>query len=382
MTAKVQTTLHEDDERFMRRALKLAAKGKRTHPNPRVGAVVVTGGLIVGEGFHPKKGEPHAETFAFADAGDAARGATLYVTLEPCSFTGGGRTPCSRRCLAAGVSRVVVAMADPDERVRGSGIEQLRAAGVDVTVGVCENEARALNFAFIKHRTTGLPYVTHKAAMTLDGKIAAVSGDSRWVTGEAARAHVHRLRDRVDAIIAGIGTVEADDPSLTTRLPRGNVHDPLRVIIDSSLRISPQAKVARAGTLIATRQASLTIRPGEAEEIRATGAEVVGFPDDPASKRVDVREVCRYLANEKGALDILLEGGGNLAATFWESQLIDKVLYFVAPKIIGGEGAKTPVEGAGLSPKMADAVKIEKLSVRRFGADIALEGVVERQRQQ
>ena len=176
-----------DDIRYMHRALQLARRG-RTHPNPMVGAVVVKDGQIVGEGFHPRKGEAHAETFAFAAAGAAARGATLYVTLEPCSFTGGGRTPCTARCLAAGVVRVVGAMTDPDARVSGQGFEQLRAAGVAVTVGVEEAAARAMNQPYIKHRRTGFPYITHKAAMTLDGKIATGDGSSKWVTVKAARA--------------------------------------------------------------------------------------------------------------------------------------------------------------------------------------------------
>ena len=356
---------------WMRRALRLAAKGRWTHPNPHVGAVVVRDGEVVGEGFHPRKGEPHAEAFAFAGAGDRAQGATLYVTLEPCSFTGGGRTPCVVRCLNAGVARVVGAMTDPDPRVGGEGFRQLREAGVEVTVGVGEGEARALNFAYIHQRVTGLPFVTHKAALTLDGKIAATGGDSRWVTGEAARRHVHRLRDRCDAVVVGVGTVLADDPSLTTRLPRGNGHDPLRVIIDSSLRTPPTAKVAGYGTIIITTPAAPT---EQAEALQATGAEIVTVGADSAG-RVDVVQAMRLLS-DRGRYDVLLESGGRLAASLWAAGLVNRVLYFVAPKVIGGGVAPTPVDGDGLSERMADAARLGRLTVRRFGDDLALTGDV------
>ena len=366
----------KNDTYYMRRALRLAARG-RTHPNPRVGAVVVNGGRIVGEGFHPRRGEPHAEAFAFEDAGDAARGATLYVTLEPCSFTGGGRTPCSRRCLDAGVVRVVVAHVDPDPRVSGQGIAQLRERGVEVLVGVEEARARAMNAPYIKHRTTGLPYITHKAAMTLDGKIATASGDSKWVTGEAARAWVHRLRDQADAIIVGAGTARADDPKLTTRLAGGNGHDPLRVIVDSSLRLAPEAAVVQvarasaAGTLVVGAEGA---DPERRARLEAAGAEVALLPPD-RDGRVDVTALARHLA-ERGALSVVLEGGGEIAGSFWEAGLVDKVLFFIAPKIVGGRAARTPVEGAGRAA-MADAIRIGRLRVRRFGPDVALEGEVD-----
>ena len=365
-----------DDASHMRRALRLALRG-RTHPNPRVGAVVVNDGRVVGEGFHPRRGEPHAEAFAFADAGEAARGATLYVTLEPCSFTGGGRTPCSRRCLDAGVARVVVAHVDPDPRVSGQGIAQLRERGVEVLVGVEEARARAMNAPYIKHRTTGLPYVTHKAAMTLDGKIATTTGDSKWVTGEAARARVHRLRDQADAILVGLGTARADDPALTTRLPAGNGHDPLRVILDSGLRLAPEsavvqvARTSAAGTLVVGAEGADRERRARLE---AAGAEVALLPPD-RNGRVDVTALARHLA-ERGALSVVLEGGGEVAGSFWEAGLVDRVLFFIAPRIVGGRAAKTPVEGAGRAA-MADAIRIGRLRVRRFGPDVALEGEVE-----
>jgi diaminohydroxyphosphoribosylaminopyrimidine deaminase/5-amino-6-(5-phosphoribosylamino)uracil reductase len=365
-----------EDARYMRRALALAKRG-RTHPNPMVGAVVVKDGVIVGEGWHKGVGTPHAEAMAFAKAGDKARGATIYVTLEPCSFyvtpDGKPRMPCSQRCLDAGVARVVGAMTDPDPRVSDTGYAQLRAAGVDVQVGVEEEASRALNHAYIRHRTTNLPYIIHKAAMTLDGKIAAAeTGDSRWVTGETARKYVHRLRDRIDALVVGIGTVLKDDPSLTTRLPAGNGHDPLRVILDSSLRLPETAKAARVGTLVYTTERAPEDRRRIIETI---GIEVVTAPQTETGQ-VDVEWVARDLAS-RGKLAVLLESGGTLAAAFWEKWLVNKVIYFVAPKIIGGAEAATPLDGAGLARFMADARTLGTLTVRRFGPDVALEAEVQ-----
>jgi diaminohydroxyphosphoribosylaminopyrimidine deaminase/5-amino-6-(5-phosphoribosylamino)uracil reductase len=362
----------------MRRALTLAARA-RTHPNPMVGAVVVKDGRIVGEGWH--KGyvdgisTPHAEAMALAAAGEAAQGATMYVTLEPCShFTksdGTPRTPCSERCIRAGVVRIVAAMEDPDERVSGTGFAAMRAVGISVVVGVEEARARILNHAYIRHRTTGLPYITHKAAMTLDGKIAAVGGDAKWITGEVSRAYVHRLRHRADALITGIGTVFADDPQLTTRLPGGNGKDPLRVIIDSRLRLPETAKVAGMGTLVIGTEGS---DPSRIAAIEATGAEVVTVPAN-ASGRVEVTAAARLLA-ERGLFTVLLESGGELAAAFWEAGLVNRALFFIAPKVIGGAVAATPVGGAGVSHCMADAIRVQDFKVRRFGSDVALEAEV------
>jgi diaminohydroxyphosphoribosylaminopyrimidine deaminase / 5-amino-6-(5-phosphoribosylamino)uracil reductase len=368
-----------DDARFMRRALTLAARA-RTHPNPMVGAIVVRDGRIVGEGWHRGYingiSTDHAETMAFADAGDAAQGATVYVTLEPCAHRvrsdGTPRTPCAERCIRAGALRVVAAMQDPDERVSGQGFAMLRAAGIVVNVGVEEAKARALNRAYIRQRTTGLPYITHKAAMTLDGKIAAAGGDSQWITGEAARAHVHRLRHRVDAIVTGIGTVLADNPRMTTRLPHGNGHDPLRVIIDSNLRLPTTAAVARPGTLIFTTESA---DKEQIAALSATGAEIVAVPATAAG-RVEVTIAAQVLA-ERGLYDILLESGGALASSFWNAGLVNRALFFIAPKIIGGADAATPIDGAGISRRMAEAVRLKPFRVRRFGSDIALEAEVD-----
>lgn len=373
------TNQTENDIRFMRRALTLAARGKHTHPNPKVGAVIVKGGVIIGEGWHKGVGTPHAEAMAFTSVEPGrqkTQGATVYTTLEPCFPTerldGTPRIPCVARCLKAGVSRVVSAMIDPDARVNGKSFAQLAAAGVAVTIGVEEAKARALNLPFIRHRETGLPYITHKTAMTLDGKIAAVGGDSQWVTGEAARGYAHRLRDRADAIIVGIGTLLQDDPQLTTRLRGGrNGHDPIRVIIDSRLRTPTTARAARAGTLILTTDAADAARKSELE---SCGVEVISLPMDDA-KRVDVTAAAQFLAG-RGLLDILLESGGALAAAFWGARLVNYALFFVAPKIIGGADAATPIDGEGIARRMEEAVQLDRLRLRRFGADIALEGEV------
>ncbi len=364
-----------EDGRWMRRALHLARLG-RTHPNPMVGAVIVADGRIVGEGYHHGVGTPHAETVAFAVAGDAARGATIYVTLEPCAHTVGAngepRIPCAARCIAAGVRRVVAAMEDPDSRVAGSGFRRLREAGIEVVVGVEEARARALNAAYSHHRRTGLPYITHKTAMTLDGKIALPGGDSQWVTGAASRLYAHRRRDRADALVVGIGTVLYDDPSLTTRLPDGNGHDPFRVVIDSGLRTPTTAKIARSGTLVIAAEGAADAQRQRALE--DVGVEVVVAPAD-SEGRVEVTWVARHLA-ERGLLDVLLESGGGLAASFWDAGLVCRALYFIAPKIVGGEKSMTPIGGRGRD-YMRDARILGKVTIRRFGPDVALEVAAE-----
>ena len=368
----------------MRRALMLAKRGKFTHPNPKVGAVIVKNGEIIGEGWHVRPGTPHAEAMAFAAAGENARGATIYVTLEPCAHTqnadGSPRLSCAERCVEAGVSRLVCAMQDPDPRTSGRGFALLRNAGVGVSVGLGEADARALNRPFIKHRETGLPYVLHKAAMTLDGKIATVGGSSRWITGAESRAYVHRaLRNTVDAVVVGVGTVIADDPSLTVRLTdretvadsanSRNVHTPLRVVIDSGLQIPSAAKVVTAGTVVYASDTMISRR--RVPEITERGAEVV-LLSSGADGRVDLSAAMRHLAQERGALSLLLESGGELAAGFYAARLVDTALFFVAPKLVGGRNAPTPLGGDGLTNDMNGAFRTGRIRVKRFGADIAL----------
>jgi len=350
----------------MKRALTLAGHG-RTSPNPMVGAVVVRDGRIVGEGYHRRAGEPHAEVFALERADALANGADLYVTLEPCCHQG-KTPPCTDAVIRSGVRRVFAAMADPNPVVGGRGIEILRSAGIEVQVGLMEPEAGKLNEGYIKRVTTGLPFVLWKAAMTLDGKIATRAGGSRWITGERARKEVHRLRSRYDAVLVGVGTVLADDPELTVRGIRGAVN-PLRVVVDSraSLPLDARALNSEAETLIA-----VTNRASEAqvENLRKAGARMLVLPAQ-ADGRVDLRALMTELANQ-GVNSVLLEGGGELAASMLDLGLVDKGLIFIAPKIVGGRSAKTPVEGDGIE-LMSQALGVSKPGIRRFGDDIALE---------
>jgi diaminohydroxyphosphoribosylaminopyrimidine deaminase/5-amino-6-(5-phosphoribosylamino)uracil reductase len=331
-----------------------------------VGAVIVKDGQIVGQGFHPKAGEPHAEIFAFRASGDRAKGADMYVTLEPCCHH--GRTPpCVDAIIEYGVARVFAAMEDPNPVVAGQGFEALRAAGVEVLVGMMESKARKLNEAYIKRVTTGLPLVMWKAAMTLDGKIASRNGDSRWVTGEQARLHVHKLRNEYDAVVVGIGTVLKDDPELTVRdIPGGQ--SPIRVIVDAEAATPTDARVldSEARTVIAVgRSADET----QVKKLRNKGAEIIVLDDTDG--RVDARSLMIALA-DMGINSVLLESGGEFAASMIEARLVDRGLVFVAPKILGGRDAKTPVEGEGFL-LMSQAIPTSKLQVRRFGDDIAIE---------
>ena len=363
-----------DDITFMRRALRLAALGRHASPNPMVGCVLVNAaGRIVGEGWHPKAGEPHAEVFALRQAADKARGAAAYVTLEPCSHY--GRTPpCADSLLAAGVRRVVCAMADPDGRVSGQGLERLRAGSVEVSVGVCEAEARALNAAYIKHRVTGMPWVVLKTAMTLDGKIATASGDSQWITSPLARRAVHRqLRDRCDAILTGIGTVLADDPALTTRLTHKSGRNPWRIVVDSQLRTPLSSQIVRQAapdgkTMIA---AVLGADPARRAALEARGCQVLLC--EPSDGRVDVTDLMRQLGTTGSVISVLVESGGQLAASLLSAHLVDRWLAFVAPKIAGGAGAPGPGWGARRCQCMADALDASFRQVRRCGPDIVID---------
>src|SRR5579884_852488 len=368
----------QEETRWMRRALHLAAKGF-TPPNPMVGCVLVNEGVVVGEGYHPAAGQPHAEVFALRAAGEGARGATAYVTLEPCCHW--GRTPpCTRALIAAGVARVVAATTDPHPRVAGKGLEELRAAGIAVSVGLLEAQARQLNEAFFHYHTVGTPFVTLKAAMTLDGKIATRTGDSRWITGETARRYVHRLRAQSGAVMVGIGTLLADDAQLTARLP-GIVlpRQPLRIIVDSRLRTTPEAQAVRLAAqspvqrplLIATTEAMSDEKRARAEALERQGVEVLRLPAT-AEGRVDLRCLLASLA-QRHIISVLVEGGGALHAALLAANLAQKALFFIAPKIVGGRDAPTPVEGTGV-PLMAQAYTLDRLRLRRFRQDVAIEG--------
>jgi diaminohydroxyphosphoribosylaminopyrimidine deaminase/5-amino-6-(5-phosphoribosylamino)uracil reductase len=351
----------------MHEALDLARRGAgRTSPNPMVGAVVVAGGQVVGRGYHPGAGEPHAEVFALREAEGRTRGATLYVTLEPCPHW--GRTPpCTETIIASGIRRVVAAMHDPDHRVSGRGLRRLAEAAIETCVGVAEGEARDLNEAYVKHRTIGLPFVTAKWAMSLDGRIATGSGESRWISGEASRTLAHERRAAADAILVGIGTVLRDDPALTAR-PYA-ARQPRRIILDSHLRIPVDAHVlAQDGTPVivaTTKHAS----PAAREALEARGVEVL-VADGPQG-RVDLTVLLQELGR-RGVLNLLVEGGGGVHGAFFDGGLVDKVLIFVAPKILGGPGP-SPVGGTGVEA-LARAWRLGRTSVRQVGEDVVIEG--------
>lgn len=359
----------------MRLALRLAKKGQgQTSPNPMVGAVVVRGNTIVGRGYHHRAGEPHAEVLALRQAGKKARGATLYLNLEPCDHF--GRTPpCTRAILDAGVKRVVSGMKDPNPLVSGRGTRRLRRAGIRVDVGILEKECQELNAPFCKYITSQKPFVTLKAAASLDGKVATRSGDSRWVSSETARNYVHRLRQAVDAVMVGIGTVLKDDPLLTARLPGKRwPHQPLRVIVDSRLRIPLRSQLVRTAgqypTLVAaTQAASMTRRQGLAK----ANVEVIIIAKD-AQGHVSLRGLMKELAR-RGVVSLLLEGGPTLNASALKEGLVDRLLFLFAPKIIGGQRAPGVFGGDGaLLMKDSEPVKIVK--VRRIGPDILIEGTL------
>lgn len=357
------------------RALELAdlALG-RCSPNPAVGAVLVRDGVIVGEGYTQPPGGAHAEVMALRQAGEQARGAALYVSLEPCCHH--GRTPpCTDALIAAGVREVHAAMLDPNPLVNGRGIEALRQAGIAVHLGERAEEAARLNEGFIKYVRTGLPFVTVKYAMTLDGKSATQGGDSRWISSEASRTRVHRLRERADAILTGIGTVLADDPQLTVRLPAearrpGPPHQPLRVVVDSRGRIPATARLLQdeyaARTIIATTEETATCLR---QTLAGTPAEVLPLPAQGG--RVDLAALMQELGR-RGVLNVLVEAGGTLVAALLEHRLVDRLLVFVAPKISGGACAPSPVGGAGVA-RMADALAISIDRVERIGSDILIE---------
>lgn len=358
-----------DDERYMGEALQLAQRAiGRTSPNPLVGAVIVRDGHIVGRGWHQKAGTAHAEIHALNEAGLLAAGSTIYVTLEPCSHT--GRTgPCTEALIRAGIKKVVVAMTDPNPLVAGTGLELLRKAGIEVVEGVMALQAAQLNESYIKWITTGLPFIAVKAAMTLDGKIATHSGHSRWITGPEARLFVHSLRNQYDAILVGIGTVLADDPELTTRLPEGG-RNPVRIVLDSEARTPLTAKVVTDGqaqTIIAVTPRAPAARM---EALRKAGAEVLVLPE--CARRVSLTALCKLLGSRM-ITSILVEGGSEIHGAMIDARLGDKLYWFVAPKIVGGSSAPNPVGGQGVST-MEAAILIEDQIWQQVGADFLLMG--------
>lgn len=362
------------DDYFMQRALALALLGwGRTNPNPLVGAVIVRDGRIITEGWHARLGGDHAERAALNLADEAAtdvRGATLYVNLEPCSHY--GRTPpCTETIIRHGIGEVVAAMADPNPKVAGSGFRQLEDAGIRVRTGVLASEARCLNEIFIKYVTTRTPFVILKSAMTLDGKIATASGDSRWVSGEVSRGQVHRLRQRVAAIMAGSGTILADDPALTARVASEDSLDPIRVVVDSLGRIPLASRVVRSESKARLILASTSrIDPEKERQLLDLGHWV--WKLDGPDGHVDLNRLMARLG-EQQIDSVLLEGGGGLNAAALRAGIVDKVQFFVAPKIIGGAQAVSPVEGSGIE-RMQDAIRLENMVASQSGEDWLIEG--------
>jgi diaminohydroxyphosphoribosylaminopyrimidine deaminase/5-amino-6-(5-phosphoribosylamino)uracil reductase len=360
------------DLQWMTRALTLAARGRGlTSPNPMVGAIVVRDGVVLAERFHERAGAAHAEAAALAEAGQRARGATLYVTLEPCNHM--GRTPpCTDAIIRAGVRRVVSATRDPNPRVKGGGTAALRAAGIEVSTPCLEREARELNRVFFTAVERQRPHITAKWAMTLDGKIAAFDGRSRWISGLAARQEGHRLRSLSDAVVTGIGTILADDPALTVRLPRPWPREPYRVVVDGRARLPLDARLLQTGSrsrvLVAVGEAA---PPQRLAALEAAGVTVLSCKSREG--RVDVTDLAaRLFAVDVTA--VLLEAGSDLTGAFVQAGLVDRVSAFVAPTLLGGAGAPTPAGGAGLP--LPSALRLTNMTARPLGTDWLLEADV------
>ena len=359
-----------EDRDYMALALSLAERGVGwASPNPMVGAVIIKDGRIIGQGWHERFGQPHAERNALAACTESPQGATMYVTLEPCCHYG-RQPPCTQAILDAGVRRVVVGSGDPNPLVAGKGLALLREAGVEVAEHVLEEECAKLNEVFFHYIRTKRPYVAMKYAMTLDGKIAAHTGDSKWVTGEEARAHVQQLRHRYTGIMVGVGTVLADDPLLTCRIPGGR--SPARIICDTQLRTPLTAQVVVTARENPTLLATCCADPEKRVAYEAAGCQVLIGPERDG--HVDLN----WLMEELGRREIdsiLLEGGGTLNWVALEQGIVQKVLAYIAPKLAGGRDAKTPVEGAGID-RMAQALRLEHSIVTQIGADFLIESEV------
>ncbi|MFP4532690.1 MAG: bifunctional diaminohydroxyphosphoribosylaminopyrimidine deaminase/5-amino-6-(5-phosphoribosylamino)uracil reductase RibD [Desulfobacterales bacterium] len=365
-----------DDPFYMHIALDLAENGRGyTSPNPMVGAVVVKDGTIIGKGWHEAIGGPHAEVNALDHAGEQAAGATLYVTLEPCHHH--GRTPpCTERIIAAGIRRVVIAAADPNPKVTGGGANYLKSQGLDISMGICEEEALEQNEAFFKFIQMGRPFVFLKCAATLDGRIATRTGDSKWVTGPASRQYVHELRHWADAILVGVGTVKADNPSLTARLDGEKGIDPHRIILDTRLSIPEDAKVLQiesaSDTLIIFNE---TDDPEKPERLAEKGVELLKAP--LTNGLLDFSAVIDMLG-QKTVTSLMIEGGSRVLGAALRAGIADKIYFFYAPKILGGDDG-IPICGGPGPELMAGSIPIENIHVKRFDEDVLISGYVRRQ---
>jgi len=360
-----------NDHDYMRMALDLAVRGAGyVSPNPMVGAVVVRQGQVVGRGYHQAVGGPHAEVHAIDDAGDRARGATLYVTLEPCNHH--GRTPpCTRKILEAGIRRVVVAVADPNPDVAGGGNAFLKHHGVQVDCGVCRDQAARLNESFFKYTRTKVPFVVLKMAATLDGRIATRTGDARWVTGPEARGRVHALRHALDAIMVGVGTVLADDPELTTRLAESHGVDATRIILDTHLRMPDTARMLQQASAAETWVVcGPGAPPDNKKRLMDQGALIL--ESDIVDGRIDLAALMRVLG-ARSVTSVLVEGGAQVAAAALKAGIVDKVLFFYAPKILGGDDGVPMCSGPG-PERMRESLPLHRMEVERVGADLLVSG--------
>lgn len=362
---------------YMKRALELAGLGRgHVNPNPLVGAVIVNNeGRIIGEGYHGRYGGDHAEIRALKNAREGVEGATIYLNLEPCSHFG-KTPPCVEAIIKHGIKRVVVGMEDPNPLVAGRGIKILRERGIEVVSGLLEEEAKKLNEVFIKYIRTRLPFCSLKTAMTLDGKIASYTGDSRWITNSKSRQYVHGLRHEYSSIMVGIGTVLADDPLLTTRIEGFKGRNPIRIIVDSRGSIPLDARVLQCNedtkTILATTELA---RKEKLTSIRAKGAEVLLTP--LREGRVDLEFLVGALG-ERGIDSILLEGGSRLNYSALREGIVDKLITFIGPKIIGGDQAKTPVGGQGIA-YMEEALRVENMELSKFDDDLMIEAYIKRE---
>lgn len=355
----------------MKRALELAALGKgRVNPNPMVGAIIVKYGKIIGEGYHEVCGKEHAEINAFKNSIEDAKGATMYVTLEPCSHFG-KTPPCADKIIEKGIKKVVIASLDPNPLVAGKGIEKLRNAGIEVVTGILNEENRKLNEVFFKYIVRKRPFILMKSAMSLDGKIASKTGDSKWISSLESRVEVHRIRNEFKGILVGVNTVIADNPELTCRIENGR--NPIRIIVDTSLRIPIESKIVQSAKKVET----IVITTNESNKEKNRLLEKYGVNVIKVSKkenRVDLTEMTRVLG-ELGIDSVLLEGGGNLNYSALQAGIVDKIRVYIAPKIIGGINAKTPIEGEGIE-KVSNSINLDKLEVISIDNDIVLEGYI------
>lgn len=372
----------KSDQYFMKMALDLAKMGQGfTSPNPVVGAVVVKDGKVVGRGYHKKAGEAHAEVNAIYDGGNQVKEGTLFVTLEPCNHT--GRTPpCTQKILGAGIKRVVVAMCDPNPDVTGGGIDFLRKQGINVTIGVCENEAKKINEAYIKYVRTKRPFVIVKCAATLDGRIATRTGDSRWVSGEESRKFVHRLRHAADAIMVGIDTVKKDNPALTTRLNDIKGLDSKRVILDTRLSIPEDAMVLHSDSdsetiIITGNLVSDSALVDKIARIEKKGAgKGIRIIESPVKNGLIDLDLLMDCLGDIGITNLLIEGGGRVIASALKAGIVDKINFFYAPKILAGDDGVPVCKGSG--PAFMDGcIRVKDISVKRFDDDVMIEGYVD-----